>query len=206
MEREEIAEESRVHVSEARRRSRPVAIGDVFEIETPAGLAYLQYTHEDDFGPVVRILPGTFKARPTNIESMVLDRTRFAAIIPVVAGVREGSLVRLGSFGIPGHAAEFPLMLAVKARLDGTLRWSIWDGTRMVKSDLPTLAEAEMDYPHRSILNREYLVDRIASDWTWRDETQAEIKESLAVQSEDAGSDANGPSLVTRIRGILTGR
>ncbi len=40
-------------------------IGDVCEIRTPAGLAYVQYTHpHPSMGQLVRVLPGLYAGRP----------------------------------------------------------------------------------------------------------------------------------------------
>src|SRR5215469_6337718 len=38
---------------------RKPEIGDIYEIKTSAGLAYVQYTHDErDMGELVRVLPG----------------------------------------------------------------------------------------------------------------------------------------------------
>ena len=55
-------------------RKRP-RIGDVFEIETPKGLAYAQFTYNYKeppvYGVLIRVLPGLYESRPLLIERIV---------------------------------------------------------------------------------------------------------------------------------------
>ncbi|MCS7123146.1 MAG: hypothetical protein RMJ17_01025, partial [Candidatus Aenigmarchaeota archaeon] len=45
------------------KRKRP-KIGDVFEIKTPKGFAYVQYSiRHPDFGEIIRVLPGLYPDR-----------------------------------------------------------------------------------------------------------------------------------------------
>jgi hypothetical protein len=54
---------------------RKAAIGDILEIKTPAGLAYLQYTHEHpSMGALVRILPGLYQGRPRDFTDLSRQR------------------------------------------------------------------------------------------------------------------------------------
>jgi hypothetical protein len=96
-------------------------------------------------------------------------------------------------------------MTWVKARFDGTLRWSIWNGARIIARDLASLNEQQKDYPHRTVFSHEYLVDRIASDWTWRDETDAEINDSVEAQAQPH-PPGDVPDPISRLRDILSRR
>jgi hypothetical protein len=47
--------------------AKKIKIGDIAEIKTAAGLAYVQYTHDsEDMGQIVRVLPGLYASRPTD--------------------------------------------------------------------------------------------------------------------------------------------
>jgi hypothetical protein len=54
-------------------RKRPRAqVGDVFEIVTQKGLAYAQYSHwHDQYGELIRVLPGLYSARPNELCGVV---------------------------------------------------------------------------------------------------------------------------------------
>ena len=68
-------------------RKRP-KLGDVIEIATPQGFAYAQYTHRYDKPPrwvsLLRILPGLFESRPTDLSTLVQQRERFFVFFPLV--------------------------------------------------------------------------------------------------------------------------
>jgi hypothetical protein len=47
-----------------------IKLGDLFEINTPNGKAYLQYVYKDStLGELVRVLPGLYKERPSELNS-----------------------------------------------------------------------------------------------------------------------------------------
>jgi hypothetical protein len=72
----------------ATKRKRP-QIGDVIEIETPAGLGYAQYTHEHRepprFGSLLRVLPGIFAERPSDFKPLLVQDERFSIFFPLGA-------------------------------------------------------------------------------------------------------------------------
>jgi hypothetical protein len=193
----------------AGRQHRRVVIGDVFEVATEAGLAYLQYTNDDvDMGPLVRVLPGTYANRPDDLLALVAGPTRFFILYHVRAAAGQSLVSWVCAAEVPNHAQLFPLMTWVKPRFDGTLRWATWDGQRKRTENLEVLTDEERDYPHRSMWNHAVLVEAVASDWSWRDETEREIADSIASQVEFAAARAQKPpraSLGDRLRRLIRG-
>ena len=54
--------------------------GDVIEIETEAGLSYVQVTHlHPSYPEVVRTLPGKYQTRPKNLSDAVQGNTDFGS-------------------------------------------------------------------------------------------------------------------------------
>lgn len=154
-------------------------LGDVFEIRTDKGLAYIQYTHDHkDFGALVRVLPGLFSRRPDNVNALVFGPTRFVVFYPIVDAAKRSLAQLIGSFPIPDHADAFPLMKWVKPKLDGSLEWSVWNGRTHIRDGIRSLSEEEMELPEVTIFDHDYLLQRLVSNWSWRQETERELEDA----------------------------
>jgi hypothetical protein len=61
-----------------------IKLGDIFEINTPKGKAYLHYIYKDDtIGELIRVLPGLFPDRPLSFEDIVCCEERFLIFFPL---------------------------------------------------------------------------------------------------------------------------
>lgn len=147
-----------------------VRIGDVFELETPKGLAYLQYTHETKSdGALVRVLRGTYPTREP-IAPIVNTREQFFAFVPIAASVRQGLVRAVGHHPVPEHARKFPLFKArVFAGLGRPQRWDLWDGD-VVTSVPGPLTPEQRALPIREVVTPSLLADRIGEGWAPEDE------------------------------------
>ena len=85
-------------------------IGDVIEVPTSKGLAYVQYTHQHKDPPVfwslIRVLQGFYKKRPSMEElGEVVDLPhRFQTFCPVYRVVNIGDFDRVGNFLVPASS------------------------------------------------------------------------------------------------------
>lgn len=155
-------------------RTRP-QIGDVIEFETPAGLAYAQftlhYTAPPRYGALLRVLPGLFPKCPSDFGSLVQQRERFSTFFPLGAACARGIVRIVANEPVPERASGLPLMrMAGGMRRDGrVLNWWLWDGEREWPVD--ALTEKERELSILEVMNDTALVDRIASGWSPRDET-----------------------------------
>ena len=140
--------------------------GDILELDTKAGLAYVQYTHQHPLmGGVIRVLPGIFLARPDDFHELSLRRERFVACFPVRTAVSKGILHIVAHETIPAYAREFPIFRT--GPLDGNGQvsdWWLWDGTR--SWHVGKLSAAQRKFPLKSIWNDTLLATRIADGWT----------------------------------------
>jgi hypothetical protein len=142
-------------------------LGDVIEIPTDRGLAYAQYTHEDKafYGSLIRVLPGVFEARPSDLRSLVAGRERFWTFV----ALKDKSLRIVGHEEIPAHADVFP-RLREPGAIDANgvvLDWSIWDGTLRWRIQRLTPEYEELSIA--SICGIPLLQKRIASNWSPKD-------------------------------------
>lgn len=149
------------------RERRVPDIGDILEVETSGGLAYLQLTHRHPKGEeVVRVLPGVFAERPSDLSSLAVDRERYVVITPVRAAVREGMMRIAGHAIVPHWATTFPLFKWWLPRVgERPGVWRIWNGSRILRvaSELPPELQR---LPTRSSIMPLTLTDRITEGWS----------------------------------------
>jgi hypothetical protein len=140
-------------------------MGDLLEIETPRGYAYAQCTVRDKvYGQLIRVLPGLFSERPTDLEAVVESQERYVAFFPVGAALSQGLVSFVGTYGVPSHAQTMPLMRARGAPTrDGGWDWWLTDGEKewRVGQLLPKQKELSIS----EIWMHGLLVERILSDW-----------------------------------------
>ncbi len=68
-----------------RKRARP---GDILEVSTPRGLAYIHYTaRHSEYGDAIRGLPGFFATRPVGFTALASSPEAYFTFYPAVAAV-----------------------------------------------------------------------------------------------------------------------
>ncbi len=114
---------------------RTAKIGDICEIKTPVGLAYVQYTHSgEDMGQLIRVLPGTYSSRPADFSSLASQRELYYVFYTLEYALRAKQVEIVSNQPIPEWAKEFPLMRLGGSVTDDegrTINWSIGHGLRL---------------------------------------------------------------------------
>jgi hypothetical protein len=149
-------------MTSSRSRARP---GDILEVTTSRGLAYLQYTsRHPDFGETARVLPGLFQTRPEDWSALPAQEGYFA-FYPVGAALRQGLVRVVGWRPVPAGRETPPALRRAGARsVDGkVLSWLVWDGKEEVLTR--ELTPSERLLPIGAIWNHEMLVLRLAEQW-----------------------------------------
>ncbi|MDR0787638.1 MAG: hypothetical protein LBG44_07205 [Gemmatimonadota bacterium] len=141
---------------------KPVKIGDVFELETNKGLAYIQYTHRNKLmGVLVRVLPGLYSDIPEDLSGIVEDHSLLRIFFPLQAAVNKNIVRLVANIPVPAGEIDFPVFRApVKdLRNQEVVGWWLWDG----ESEWPIdrLSEEQMAYPVRTIVNDTKLIEDI---------------------------------------------
>ena len=109
-------------------------IGDVFEIKTPIGLAYVQYTHDGEhMGQLVRVLPGTYTNRPLDFASFARQKELYFVFYTLEHALRAKQLEFVSHQPIPDWAKEFPIMRkrGMVGPEGGPINWTIGHGLRL---------------------------------------------------------------------------
>lgn len=146
-------------------------IGDVIEIPTSKGFAYVQYTHEHKgpgtkWGSVIRILEGFYKERPSEqqITRIVGKPHRFQTFFPIHYLVNLGDWERVGNFEVPEFAQKFPIFKNMKYLFKRPkpeeAEWSLWDGEKSWFVGKLS-SEEQMKYPKKSAFNDTGLIEAI---------------------------------------------
>jgi hypothetical protein len=105
--------------------------GDVVEISTPEGLAYVQVTHTHVAYPeVVRILPGLYQERPA-LAAVPSVKTRSVVMIPLGGALEHGKIkgMRIGTAQIPKSDRKFPTFkMPIRGKNGEIVYWWLWEG------------------------------------------------------------------------------
>ncbi len=152
---------------------RRLKIGDVYEIRTPKGFAYMQLTHMHREPPVlgdlVRVMPGFYSERPSDLESIIQNEERFRTFIPINATIKIGLAEFVRTIPVPESKRPFPHFRLRADILGERASWWIWDGEKDSKVGR-TLTEEQRQLPICSTWNGVLLVERIVSGWSHLDE------------------------------------
>lgn len=109
---------------------RRLKFGDILEVETKHGLAYIQYVHRNEMmGWLVRGIEGFYDTRPPDLEELTGQPDLFLTFIYLYADVKDGHLTYVGPAQVPDHLKEFPLFRCSLRQLTGEfISWWLWDG------------------------------------------------------------------------------
>jgi hypothetical protein len=146
------------------RKRRRIKLGDVFEIITPKGSAFFQYTHQNkQMGALIRILEGIWARKPENIGEAVNGRHTFQVFFPLQAAANLGVVTFIGNYPIPAHAKEFPIFrYAGIGNASGEIPWALWDGEKWWWVQL---TEEIRKLPLKAIVNDTMLIHKIVNGW-----------------------------------------
>ena len=137
--------------------------GDVVEVATEGGLAYLQVTHLHPAYPeVVRVLAGLHETRPDDLNLLVNLPTRFHAITPLAAGISGGQLTGelVGRIAVPDSDREFPqFRTPIRDRSGEIVYWWLWDGETLSHVNAGDASAAEL--PIREVVGFDALLRRL---------------------------------------------
>jgi hypothetical protein len=107
-------------------------IGDICEIKTQKGLAYVQYTHDGrDMGQLVRVLPGLFSARPTDFVNLATQRELYFIFYTLNYALRDGQAEVVSHQPVPESAKPYPLMRwhGAEDKNGKPIAWKIFDAS-----------------------------------------------------------------------------
>ena len=142
--------------------------GDVVEIATNKGKAYVQVTHiHSSYPPVVRALGGLHDSRPGDLDALVAGPTRFVGMIPLASALRKlghDSEV-VGHVDVPEDQKPFPTFrMPIRDKKGEIVYWWFWDG-RGLSYDVE-LTEEQKALPLREVMSGERFLELLVSHET----------------------------------------
>jgi hypothetical protein len=147
-----------------RKRARP---GDLLEVRTPRGLAYIQFTYSSrkPYREVIRILPGFFAARPSDFTELVNSPRAYFAFYPAGVAASQGLVEVVAEHSLPPER-DFPVVYrraGASNREGKVLAWLICDGTK--ETLVRELSEEQRHLPIYAIWNHEALIHYLTTEW-----------------------------------------
>jgi hypothetical protein len=150
------------------KRRKRARLGDILEVDTPRGLAYVQYTSLTErprYLEIIRVLPGFFATRPMDFEDLVTTPRAYFAFYPARAAVSQGLVEVVAHHPVP-PGQEFPLIDRRRGATsqDGRiLAWLICEGTK--ETLVRELSEEHRYLPIASIWMHDTLVSYLTEEW-----------------------------------------
>ena len=144
-----------------------VKFGDLFEIETNAGLVYAQYTHsEDDYVDLIRVFDEVHLKRPKDLSQIVLGQVRFSTFFPLSAVLRQRLIMKVSNETVAPKNQEFPwfrygIPHPASRKVE---KWFLWRGG----DEYVPIEEFTNEHRGLSIVgcwNYDMLVQRLEEGW-----------------------------------------
>lgn len=162
-----------------------VHVGDVLEVTTARGFAYVQVSHQHPmYGDLIRVLPGVHKERP-ELSALTQQPHLWLTFFPAKAAVSRGIVRIVGTYPVASGATAFPLFRIgglPDPKTHAIGRWSRWNGVE--SRPIERMREEEWALPPLETINDTLLIERILSDW--RPQHDAEMESRLQVGGQVA--------------------
>ncbi len=186
-------------------------IGDVIEIATSMGLAYVQYCHDHaQYGSLIRVLPGLFAQRPEDVCEVAQGPETFFTFYPVNAAARRKMISIVARCPVPESARRFPLLRhhGGKDRTTEEMTWWLWDRKGVAASRVKELTDEQKHMSTAEISNHAALIEMITSGWTPLQQFEgyaagAAARREKARQATPAAATQPQPSAAPTLRHYL---
>lgn len=142
--------------------------GDILEITTPKGKAYLQYVLNDEtIGGLIRVLPGVYDKQPHSLAELVSKKEEYFVHFPVKAANKQKIIALVGNYELPEELDIPKQFRTIKKDKDGkVIGWQIVDYDTWQRETVNELSEEQKKLSPWGTWNDTLLVERISKGWT----------------------------------------
>lgn len=144
-------------------------IGDIFEINTPKGKAYLHYIYKDSvIGELVRVLQGLYSDRPTNFDQLAASKERYIISFPLSAAIKQKIVKPVGFYSASNFSK--PELMRTEHNVRGEfLGWHLINTETWHRQLVMTLSPEQKKLSPWGIWNDKLLIDNLVNDWSLED-------------------------------------
>lgn len=145
---------------------KKLRIGDIFEITTPVGKAYLHYIYENpSIGSLIRILQGLHQNTPDDIHNLVCSQEQFMIFFPLAAAYKKNIVQNVGFF--PAERYTKPQFMRTEHNLKGiSLGWHIVNTDSWHRQLVENLTPELKKLSPWGIWNDTLLIENLNSSWS----------------------------------------
>ena len=142
-----------------------IKIGDIFEIETSKGKAYLHYIFKDDTnGDLVRVLSGLYSNLPDDLEDIASKDEDFIVFFPLSAANRKKIVEKVGHYRNDFKRPEY---MRTEHYVRGEfLGWHIINTDTWQRKLVKELDDNQKKLSPWGIWNDTLLIERLEERWT----------------------------------------
>ena len=143
-----------------------IIIGDIFEINTPKGKAYLHYIHEEPKikRQLTRVLQGLYLERP-NLDELAGRKEQYMIFFPMTAAYNRKIIDRIGHFA--ADIFSKPKYMRSEHNVRGeNLGWHIIDTDTWKMELVKKLTPNQKQLSDWASWNDTLLIERLISGWS----------------------------------------
>lgn len=142
-----------------------IKVGDIFEITTPEGKAYLHYIHKDSVtGELVRVLQDLYSERPKDLNEIVTLKERYMVSFPLSAAARKKIVEPVGHYSASNFSK--PKFMRTEHRIRGEfLGWHLIDTETWHRQLVKTLSPEQKKLSPWGIWNDTLLIENLVNNW-----------------------------------------
>lgn len=145
---------------------KKIKLGDIFEINTHKGKAYLHYIYKDpSVGDLIRVLPGIYPERPANFDTLAGSNEDYMIFFPLSAAYKRKIIECVGFY--PADGFSKPPYMRTEHNVRGEfLGWHIIDTDTWQRKLVKSLSLDQKQFSPWGIWNDTLLIERITNNWS----------------------------------------
>ncbi|WP_148226462.1 hypothetical protein [Paludibacter propionicigenes] len=142
-----------------------IKLGDIFEIETSIGKAYLHYIHRDKtIGDLVRVLSGLYTQRPESFDK-IINHERYMIFFPLKAAFNQKIVLKVNSYPIDNY--NIPKYMRTEYNVRGEfLGWHIIDTATWKRQLTRNLSKEQVGFSPWGMFNDTLLIEKLTTNWS----------------------------------------
>ena len=142
-----------------------IKLGEIFEINTHRGKAYLHYIYKDKtMGDLIRVLQGLHFERPASFDKLAAFKEMYMVFFPLSAANRRKIVEQVGYF--PSDNFEKPKYMRSEHIVNGEfLGWHIIDTDTWQRKLVKNLTTEQKKISPWGVWNDTLLIENLTNDW-----------------------------------------